>query len=387
MARLVERLHPVITERVPLAEANGRVLAEQVITDRPSPPCDVSSMDGYAVRLADLRPGRLSVASEVAIGSMPPTMTPAAATRIFTGGALPVGADAVIKREDVQELRDAIELPPTIKARAGMNIRRRGENAPAGEVVAQAGMLVTPVVVAALATFGIATPLVYRRVRVAVITTGNELLPVEAKPSPTQIRDSNGPGLGALLRCARWIEVIAVRHVLDQPAALKSALEVAFSDSDAVVFTGGVSMGDYDYVPQTIESAGGEILFHKVSQRPGKPMLGAIGPAGQLILGLPGNPVSTMITMRRWGSVALRKFGGFGVADPAPGAVHAIMPEGDRLSMWWHRPVRLTAPGKAEIVRSMGSGDLISMAKSDGFIEVPPDASGPGPWAFYPWGI
>jgi molybdopterin molybdotransferase len=116
-------------------------------------------------------------------------------------------------------------------------------------------------------------------------------------------------------------------------------------------------------------------------------MLGAVGPRGQLILGLPGNPMSTLVTLRRWGSVGLRKLAGFALLDPPPPVVELQAPDAARLNLWWHRPVRLAAPGKVELARSMGSGDVVAMAISDGFIELPPNAGGAGPWPFYPWSL
>ncbi len=156
---------------------------------------------------------------------------------------------------------------------------------------------------------------------------------------------------------------------------------------DAVVLTGGVSMGDYDHVPAAVEAVGGRTVFHKLALRPGKPMLGAVGPRGQAILGLPGNPVSVMVTVRRLGIAALRRLAGFAKVDPPLPMVSLQEASTKPLHLWWYRPVRLLADGKAELVHSMGSGDLVSAARSDGFIELPPHAQGEGPWPFYTWAL
>lgn len=387
VAALVARLSPVGAERIALAGAAGRVLADAVRTDRPSPPCDVSAMDGYAVRLADVGRGRLPVSGEVATGHEPPRMAAGDAVRIFTGGALPPEADAVIKREDVHERPDAIELPADLQVTAGAHIRRRGENASDKEVAVDTGSVLTPAAIAALAAFGAAEVAIYRRVQVAILVTGNELLPVETAPEPWQIHDSNGPALAAMLGNVPWLACLPPRRVPDQPDALRAAIAAALDGCDAVVLTGGVSMGDYDFVPDTVRAVGGEMIFHRIAQRPGKPMLGALGPNGQAILGLPGNPLSAMVTMRRWGSIALRKSAGFAAPDPPPAAVTLGPPDEKRLDLLWHRPVQIVMPGQGHLVQNMGSGDMVSAARADGFVEVPPGGAGAGPWPFYPWSL
>ena len=385
MASLLTKLSPVATRHVPLAQASGRVLANPVVTDRPSPPCDASAMDGYALRTDCLKKGRLSVTDEVATGHAPPTLRPDQAVRVFTGGAVPAEAQVVIRREDVNEQIDAIDLPEGLDTRPGANIRYRGENAPAGEAVVEAGALVTPAVAAAMGAFGVAEPKVFDRVRISVLVTGDELLPVDATPQPWQIRDSNSQTLATLLGDIPWIKLLDIRHVHDQLDPLTDALRAALDSSDAVLLTGGVSMGDYDFVPAAVGAAGGTIAFHKLAMRPGKPLLGGVGPNGQAILGLPGNPVSVMVTARRWASVALRKRAGLAQPDPPAAMVRLVNPTNKRLSLWQYQPVRLTAAGQAERIETMGSGDLAGPAASDGFVELPPDAAGVGPWPFYPW--
>lgn len=387
VATLVARLSPVGIDRVMLNIAAGRVLAEAVRADRPSPPYDVSAMDGYALRLTDVCCRQLPISAEVDIGEKPPHMMPGFAVRIFTGGSVPAEAEVVIKREDVRELPEAIEVPVGLRVERGMNIRRRGENASTGTTAAVAGSMASAATVGVLATFGFAEVTVRRRVRVAILVTGNELLPVESAPEPWQIRDSNGPALAAMLGSAPWLDCLPPRRVLDRPEALRAALGGALEACDAVVLTGGVSMGDYDFVPAAVESVGAKVVFHKFAQRPGKPMLGAIGPEGQAILGLPGNPLAAMVTLRRWGSVALRKLAGFAEPDPPVAAALLRNPDEKYRNVCWHRLAKLTAPGEAELVVGMGPGDPVSAAHADGFLELSPRASGPGPWPFYAWGL
>lgn len=389
---LLAHLRPVDSEIINSDAAAGRILAEPLRSDRPSPPCDVSAMDGYALRLADLTRSRIPVAGEIPIGRQAPPLPPGAALRIVTGAAVPEGAQAVIRREDVVEGPDWIKpSSAATAAKAVDNIRRRGENLPAGGVVAEAGRVLSAPVMGALAAFGSSRVTVHRKVRVGILVTGDELLDIDARPQDWQIRDSNGPALRSLLAGSPWIEVAEFARSADDPAELARKLAGLLARCDAVVLTGGVSMGDRDYVPRTVADCGGRIIFHKLPIRPGKPILGAVGPAGQAILGLPGNPVSVLTCAARFLGPALRNLAGFArPADPPP---HVSLAGADdsTIKLWWYRLVRLAGPGLAELVPGRGSGDIVSAARSDGFIEVPPGAGGAGgtgcagPWPFYRW--
>ncbi len=385
IAAMVDRLDRVTTEAVSLSHATGRVLAQPIRADRPSPACDVSAMDGYAVRLADLSGSSLPVEGEGAVGASPPAMPTGAALRVFTGGPVPEGCDAVIPREQVVERAEAIALPDDLRVKPGQHIRRRGENGDAGETVIEAGRSVDATAAAALATFGIASPRVYRRVRLAAIVTGNEVHDVTAAVEPWQLRDGNGPALAAMFEPRPWIRWQGAIHVTDEPDRLRRAVSTALTEADALLLTGGVSMGDYDFVPATLAELGCEIIFHKLPIRPGKPMLGAVGPDGQAILGLPGNPVSVMTTARRIAAPVLRHLAGYAEADTPPPVVRLVNPDDKRLALHWSRPVRRIAPGRARLIATRGSGDIISASRSDGFVEVPANESGPGPWPYFSW--
>lgn len=383
---LVERLEPVETEQVPLGQAAGRVLAEPLKADRDSPPATVSAMDGYALRLSDLGQGRIAVAGEVGTGQAPLPLPPQCAVRIFTGGCVPDEAEAVVPREEVREEAEAIELRIDADIiRPGWNIRRQGENLRRGELVAEAGREIDCSVAGALAAFGAANPCVYRKVRVGLLITGDELRSPSSTPEPWQIRDSNGPAVQALLAGAPWIELVQRHHALDHPADVRRKLEELVAACDAVLITGGVSMGDYDHVPEAVMHAGGTILFHRLRIRPGKPVLGAVGPQGQAVLGLPGNPVSVLVTARRFAVPALRRLGGF--TEPERYRFTAQMDESTtgHPELWWYRPVVLEEQGTARVVAMKGSGDLVGSARSDGFVEIPPDRHGHMEAPYWPW--
>lgn len=383
------RMKEVGTETVPIAAAAGRVLAEAVKADRPSPPIDVSAMDGYALRMADVREGEIRVGGDCRIGKAPTVLDPGTARWIVTGAPLPRGAEAVIKREDVVEREGAIVISAATVAATtpGLSFRRRGENLGAGEEVVGAGVVVTAAVAGALATFGCAKVNVRRRVRVAVLVTGDELAGVDERPEDWRIRDSNGEALGAMVSRLGWAELVLRRRVPDDVDVMHAAVEEALAQSDALVMTGGVSMGDRDHVPGVLRSCGVQALFHKLPQRPGRPVLAAIGPQDQLVLGLPGNPVSVLVTARRLLIPALARMAGLIGDGEFAERVELDHDESRTLNMWWHRLAVKTGPGRARLVDVKGSGDLVAAARSDGVVEIPPGHTGRGPWSFYGWSI
>ncbi len=390
VAALAARLSPVGLETGALSQSVGRVLGEPVRADRPSPACDVSAMDGYAVRLRDLPHGRLTIAGEASIGQPPATMAAAPVVmRIFTGGPVPHGAEAVIPREQVVEHCDSIEIGADVatEVRTGQHIRNTGENCPAGVCVVDAGTAVNVPIRASLASFGCTRVTLRRRVRVAAIVTGNEVHDAHAAVEPWQIRDNNGPTLAAMFGPLAWVQWLGCHHVHDDAAAIGRLVRQLLPRVDALLLTGGVSMGEYDHVPAVIADAGCKTIFHRLPIRPGKPVLGAVGPAGQAVLGLPGNPVSVMTTARRIAAATLRRLAGLTVTDEPTAVVELMEPPAKTIPLHLSLPVRLCADGEAVTVASRGSGDIVAAARSDGFVELPPNASGIGPWPFYRWSM
>ncbi|MBX3358693.1 MAG: molybdopterin molybdotransferase MoeA [Phycisphaeraceae bacterium] len=391
---LLPRIRRLQMERIPLAEAPGRVLGEAVVADRDSPALDVSAMDGYAVRLADLAPfvtgappAPMPVVGEVHIGLEPQALPAGAALRIVTGAAIPMGADAVIKRELVTERERSISLTPVAASSIRMweSIRRRGENVRAGEMIIPAGREVTAPVAAALAAFGCARPLVYRQVKVGILTTGDEISDLRDQITPWQIRDSNGPALEAMLFAHGWIDPLVGPRARDDRDGIARATAELAVHCDAIILTGGVSMGARDYVPAAVQSLAAHVIFHRLPQRPGKPILGAVLAPGRPVFGLPGNPLSVMVTARRIVLPALAVQAGLSAPLGPTGFIRLRKPDSGTIALWWHRPVRLLEPGVGELVAPASSGDVAGAAASDGFVEVPPGASGEGPWPFYSW--
>lgn len=386
---VADRLQTVAQRsRIRIDDCVDRVLAADVVADRDSPAADVSAMDGYAIQLADLGPEKeLPISGQSLPGAAPPARTPGAAVRIFTGAIVPDGCEAVVKREDTEELAGSIRFrSPAFETRAGQHIRRAGENAPAGSPVLAAGTLLHPAGLATMANFGCSAASVYAPVRVSILTTGDEVCPVEAEElAPWQLRNSNRAALLALLARRAWLDCLGAEHCRDDRQALTRSLRSALERSDAVLLTGGVSMGDYDYVPDVVRECGGEIVFHGLPIRPGKPVLAAATGTGQLILGLPGNPVSATVGCRRMALPLLARIGGVSDWLAPVSQVRLVEADDKTIPLRWMRLVRLTGDGAAELVPSLGSGDLVSLGHSSGFVELPPHACGAGPWSYFAW--
>jgi molybdopterin molybdotransferase len=382
---LAERLRIVGSESCITQQASGRVLAEPLCADRDSPAVDVSAMDGYAIRLMDVRDAWLPVAAVAAAGGAPHSLLPGVAVQIFTGAAVPPEADCVVRREDTLELPGRVRIAiPVASLHRGMNIRRRGENIKAGDVVLPQGKVLNAPAMGAVATFAGAELSVHRRVRLVVLNTGDELAGIGEKVEPWQIRDSNGPLLETWLRQFPWIEFVCRRHVGDRLDLVQSAIATHLRDADAILLTGGVSMGDTDFVPEAIAKLGGEVAFHRLPMRPGRPVLGA-SLGGKLLLGLPGNPVSVAVTSRVLGLPLLRTLAGIKPAEEPLECCELADADEKTLALVWFRLVKIDGDSRVRLVGSQGSGDLVSLSLSDGIVELPMGACGHGPWRVRWW--
>lgn len=285
--------------QLPTAEAFGLRLAEPVYAREPSPRFDTSAMDGYAVRVADV-PGRLPVVGDVPAGVVPAaSVRPATAVRIMTGSALPIGTEAVVPVEVTKVVDGEVEVEEGTAA--GRNIRRVGEDVAVGDVVLAAGERIGPAQFAALVAHNVMTVAVHPTSRVAVLSTGDELVEFGQVPGPAQLVDSNGPGLAAAARAA-GADVVHVSHLGDDPDRFLSALE-GLPPVELVVTSGGISMGAYDVVKLALSARG--VCFETVAMQPAKPQAWGRLAGGPAFLGLPGNPVSALISFELFGRAAL----------------------------------------------------------------------------------
>ena len=372
---VLSTVRPLRPGRVALDRAVGMYLAEDIRCDRDQPPADRSAMDGYAVAAADVRtaPARLRLVGEVAAGSSArPRVQRGCCAGILTGGNVPPGADAVVPVEHTEP--DGQFVVVRVAARPGEHIRRRGEEARRGAVLLHKGVRLGAAEAGVCATVGAAEPKVFARPRVAVLCTGAELRGVAERPAAHELRDSNGPALLAALAGRGYGDAVHVR-VTDDPRAIAARLRAALRTRDVAIVTGGVSVGQYDYVPEAVERVGAAIRFHGVNMKPGRPQLYATLGRGRHIFGLPGNPVSVLTGFGELVLPALRRLSGAPVEACRPAwTVRLAGPARSRGQRVRFRLARLIATSDgpaAEVVDSTGSADIFAACGADGLVVIP----------------
>jgi molybdopterin molybdotransferase len=360
-------------EGVALQDADGRILAAPVQAPVDLPPFANAAVDGYAVRLADAgRP--LPVNARVAAGQAAPPHAPGTATRIFTGAPLPAGADTIYMQEDVTEADGLVSLPPGL--RPGANTRPAGEDVAAGAQALPAGRILRPQDVALAAALGLASLPVRRRLRVALFSTGDELVDPPAPPGQAQRWDSNRILLALL--CRRAGAVVTDLGILpDRRDAIAAALHAAAPDHDLVLTSGGVSTGEEDHVRSAVEQAG-RLVFWRIAIKPGRPVaLGQLGD-GAMMLGLPGNPVAAFVTFVRIAAPVLAALGGAAYMSPRALPVAAGFAYRKKPGRREYVRVRLTPDGVARKHPVEGAGILTSLTETDGLVELADDATAIG---------
>ncbi len=391
LTRILERVTPLgAMDRVPIEQAVGRVLAEAPISDVDLPPFRKSAMDGFAVHSADFATPAASGSSSSTPGSNPPEVLlrligesragkafsggvpRGACVAIYTGAELPADCDAVVMVEQSTAEGENIRLRD--RPRAGQHICPLGQDLRIGQQVLAAGRRLRTVDLAVLAAIGCEPAPVVRRPRVAVLTSGDELVAPEERPGPGQIREGNTLHLAAMAR-AQGAEVVARGVVRDDPELLREAFEGALAGCDVLITTGGVSMGKYDLVGEALERCGVEAVFHRVAIKPGKPLwFGVRGPT--LVFALPGNPVSCLVNHALFVAPALRKLGG------ESGVESSTLPRGrwrgdarPPISREQHLPVTVTHEPDGAIglwpVRWNGSADIVGISACDALAVAP----------------
>lgn len=376
------------TEVAALGEAHGRVLAQPVTADRDQPPFPRSTRDGYALRAADagspltllggIRAGEQWTGKPLGRGET---------IEIMTGAPLPAGADAVVMLEHVTADATTVTLQPSRSAKPGENIVPQGAEARAGDLLLQPGTRLGSAEIALLASVGVAHPPVFARPTCAILSTGDELVPVNRTPAPMQIRNSNAHGLAAMVQAHG-----GASRILPIAADTREALHAAISaarGAEMLLLSGGVSAGKYDFVEDALLALGAEFFFTGVAIQPGKPaVFGRIPPDGthgeQWVFGLPGNPVSTQVTALLFAMPMLRALGGEGGSGertaPEPFFAEARLSEAldVRPGLTRFLPALLTLSLTGATVRStgwQGSGDLNANARANCYLVVPPEAS------------
>jgi len=387
LARVLESVALLPVAEVPLLDALGLVLAEPVVAEADVPPFRNSAMDGYAVRAGDTagaafdRPVRLRVVGQIAAGqAVDLALKPGTAARIMNGAAVPRGADAVVRFAETDEGSEGRAGPEEAErgavaihrpAKLGDNVREAGEDLRAGEAVLAAGTRLRPAEIGLLAATNRATAPVHRRPRVAILSTGDEVVEVGPPLRSGQIRNSNGWTLAAMAR--QWGAVPVPLGIARDTVADLSAKLAAARDADLIVTSGGVSLGDFDLVKDVLR-AEGEVAIWQVRMKPGKPLaFGRVG--GRPLLGLPGNPVAAAVSFLLFGRPAILKM--LGRRDLAPPSVDATLLEpldnrGQRRHYVRARVERgVDGALTARTAGEQGAGVLSSLARANGLLVVP----------------
>jgi molybdopterin molybdotransferase len=391
LARILACVRPLPVESRPLAALNGAALAEDIHAERDQPPFDRVTMDGVALASSAWIAGRRSfrVAGVQAAGTAPLELGSGDdCLEVMTGAMLPRGCDAVVPFERLRITEGRAELDDEPRIEPFVNVHTRALDCRAGERLLTSGTRIGGPELMVIASAGRARAQVRAEPRVIVITTGDELVEPGEPIEPWQIRRSNAHALRGALT-ARGYTQVADDHIDDDPVHLHERLATHLATHDVVILTGGVSMGRFDHVPETLRKLGVRQVLHRVAQRPGRPLWFGVGTSGQLVFGLPGNPVSSLVCLIRYVVPALATAIGSRLVETKTAelaAEHSLKP-----ALWFFLPVRLRndeATLKAEPQPTRGSGDFVSLLGTDGFVELPP---GPAHYAagrqfdFYAW--
>jgi molybdopterin molybdotransferase len=372
VSRLLALQHQPQTESIPLASCLARILAQDILADRDYPPFDRSIRDGYAVRSADTLSGAtLRCTGELKAGDTPTaSVQPGTCIQIMTGAALPLGADAVIMIEHTQCSADAVTLDRAVGP--GQHVVARGSEQSSGKLVLAKSTRLGFAQIGVAAQVGAAQVTVYRKPRIAILSTGDEVVDLTSAPGPFQIRNSNSVSLAAQVATLH-AEPVLLGNAKDTYDDLRARISTGL-ESDALILSGGVSAGKYDLVEPVLKEFGAEFIFDAVAIRPGKPVVFAMC-EGKPVFGLPGNPVSTMVTFDLFVRPAIDLLSG----APATGLpfVEAVVTQrlSEKPGLTHFLPAAVEygqAPRVTPLVWQ-GSGDVVAMSRANCLLVVPPD--------------
>ena len=360
-------------EATPVGDANERVLRQIVRAERDQPPFDRVMMDGIALRFADLGRGmrEFPVQATQAAGDPVLELQPGQCIEIMTGASLPENADCIIPVERIAVKNNIAIIEDGYPAKSGQFIHPRASDHAVGAHLLTPGKRISPMDIAIIASCGLTDLEVSRRPVVRVISTGNELVPPGAPIEPHQVRLSNGPAIQAMLG-ERGYTNCDHDHLLDDLDELRMRIGVHLAEADVLILSGGVSMGKADFVPGVLAELGVNVVFHKVSQRPGKPMWFGIGPNQEAVFALPGNPVSALVCCRQYVIPALDAAS---AATPRPPEFAVLA--GDvtfEPELTCFQPVRLVSSAAGQVlampVKTNTSGDFTALSATDGYVEL-----------------
>ena len=375
-ALIGQRLQCLPIESLPLAQCAGGVLRENVYAERDQPPFDRVDMDGIALDSRAVATGRRAFRVQAIQAAGDPPLTLAASTAcidVMTGAVLPAGCDSVVPVEELTVSGDQAVLGAAVRVEPWQYVHRRGSDTRQGTLLVASGTRLHAPEIAIAASAGMARIRVSSQPMLAVISTGNELVEPGEPVLSHQVRRSNAYGIVSALR-EHGFQRVADDHIQDDAAELRERLRFHLETHDVLVLSGGVSMGKFDLVPQVLEELGVHAIFHRVAQRPGKPLWFGVAPSGAAVFGLPGNPVSTLVCISRYVLPAL--FASLGQRPPPPERLALGEPVTITAPLThflpvrieqddWGRPWAMPAP-------TNGSGDFTGLAGTDGFVELPP---------------
>ncbi len=369
------RLTCLPIESLPLTQCVGATLRENIYAERDQPPFDRVAMDGIAIDSAGARTNRrLHIQGTQGAGAAPMRLAhPGNTIEVMTGAMLPAGCDCVIPVESISVADGVAEIDAGAPVSPYLNVHRRGSDGRQGALLLESGTLLRAPEVAVAASAGMARVRVSHQPAIMVISTGDELVEPGEPIADFQVRRSNAYAVAATLR-QRGYGRIGDDHVMDDEAELRERLALHLTTHEVVILSGGVSMGRFDLVPKVLTHLGVVEVFHKIAQRPGKPMWFGIGPQGQAVFGLPGNPVSTLVCLIRYVVPAIAAAMGARRAPPERLALAAPVTVQSAMAYFLPVAVQTDDWGRAwaDPRPTNGSGDFLSLSGTDGFAEIPP---------------
>ncbi|MGI9237060.1 MAG: molybdopterin molybdotransferase MoeA [Woeseiaceae bacterium] len=371
---IMSSMPTLATSSTSLDRANGRILRQVVSAERDQPPFDRVMMDGIAIAFTDYASGlrQFPMQAMQAAGDVALVLSPGHCIEIMTGASLPENADCIIPVERVSTAHSVATVDEDYTPESRQFIHARASDHAAGAELLAPGKVVSPLDIAIIASCGLTEVTVTRPPVIRVISTGNELVAAGEPIAPHQIRLSNGPAIQAMLD-AHGFGDCAHDHLVDDPAILRERIAAHLKTADALILSGGVSMGKADYVPDVLAELGVKLVFHKVSQRPGKPLWFGVGPDDQAVFALPGNPVSALVCCRQYVTPALQAASGMTPSLPEFASLAVDIRFEPDLTCF--QPVRLLSGAAGQVlampVKTNTSGDFTALSATDGYVELP----------------
>ena len=377
-AAILAAMQDFATESVPVAAATGRVLQQSVVAERDQPPFDRVTMDGIAFAFADFDGGtrQFPIQATQAAGDPALSLELGNCIEIMTGASLPDGADCIVPVERISVTDNVAEIEADYGAKQQQFIHARGSDHVKDTELLTPGTRISPLDIAIITSCGLMEVDVSTAPTIRVISTGNELVPAGEPIMPHQIRMSNGPAMIAMPDQHGYTDS-EHDHLVDEPEILKQRIAEHLAVANVLILSGGVSMGKADYIPQVLDDLGVKAIFHKISQRPGKPMWFGMGPDGQAVFALPGNPVSALVCTRQYVIPALNAASGLRESPPEFASLAQKVTFKPKLTCFL--PVKLVSSVNGQTlampVHTNTSGDFSSLSGTDGYIELALDES------------